>query len=289
MTIHRKILTVFCVATGIFACNLQAQTCVRSQSDVVTLYFGVETPLPDPCHPHTIPVAHTDIEMPFRFAGGWDIHIKTDSPAANTRVETEDALFALGTAYRFSFPGSIPPGFEFIGIMPNQTFWYYDGEAPSPGYDSQDMTNAEIASLCQWNPNNPAKGAASMNKWLQVRLVAVRGPQNGFASMWEENETAPIVFFASADGISEADVYYTPARRHSHKSWAFTKPGLYELDLQVSTYYVCDPLLTADLNDDCFVDMQDFALFAAQWVSDGLLDFVEQWLDCGSPFDSECP
>jgi hypothetical protein len=259
-----------------------------SQSPVVTLYFGVETPLPDPCHPHTIPLAHTDIEIPLRFSQ-WDVHIKTDLPNANTRVETEDALFALGTAYCVSFPGYVPSGYEFIGVVPDEPFWYYDSEAPSPGYDSQDMTSAEVGALCQWNPNNPAKGAASMNKWLQVQLVAIRGPQGGYVSMWEDPGTAPIVFFASADGISDTDVYYTPARQHSHKSWAFTEPGLYEVDLQISTYYICDPLLTADLNDDCFVDMQDFALFAAQWVSDGLLDFVEQWLDCGSPFESECP
>jgi hypothetical protein len=42
------------------------------------------------------------------------------------------------------------------------------------------------------------------------------------------------------------------------------------------TIYECSPLLTADLNADCFVDMADVA------------EFARQWLDCGNPHDAGC-
>ena len=148
--------------------------------------------------------------------------------------------------------------------------------------------------------------------WLKVQLVDVRGPENGYLSMWQENTTNPAVFFSTYNGgIDDEDVYYIPANVHSHNSWAFTKPGLYAVDLQISTRYVCDGSLTGDLNDDCFVDLRDCAVIGRYWLRDDcgdpnacghlsltdpneidlddLNEVTEQWLLCGSPFDSECP
>jgi hypothetical protein len=38
----------------------------------------------------------------------------------------------------------------------------------------------------------------------------------------------------------------------------------------------CADWLTADLNNDCFVDFYDFGIFAVQW------------LKCGDPYDPNC-
>jgi surface-anchored protein len=130
--------------------------------------------------------------------------------------------------------------------------------------------------------------------------------------MWQENLGNPIVYFSTFDnGLTEADVYYIEANQHSHNSWAFTQPGLYEVDLQVSTYYACDGVLTGDLTHDCVVDMDDYAVISRYWLRtdcgdpnncgdlrlsdpneidlEDLNEVTEQWLLCGSPFDSECP
>lgn len=284
MAFHRINLSILAI---IWLCGIAAGKCVLSQSEIVTLYFGVETPPPDTGF-QIIPQAHTDIEIPLRFQGGWDVHINTDLPAANTRIETENAFFAIDESRRLEL-SEIPPGFEFIGAQPNQPFWFYDGFNVAPGVDSQDMTTAELESLCPWNPSRPAKGANSDQKWLRVRLASVRGPQGGQVAMFEDGQP-PIVFFATSDGIDNNDEYYIVAKMHSHKSWTFTKPGLYEIDIQVSTYYQCDASLTEDRNGDCVVNLEDFAGLAAEdWMINDLLQFVGQWLDCGSPFDSECP
>lgn len=260
--------------------------CLQSQSQAFTLLFGVETPPPNGSY-QTIPLAHTDIELPLRFSLGWDAHIKTDWPAANTRIETSVAFFDVNSSYRLTLP-FIPLAYAFIGAMPNEPFWYYDPQY-APGFDSQDMSAGELNALCVWNPNAPAKGAASNQKWLAVQLLEVVAPAGGKLSMFDQSDP-PMVFFATSDGIDANDIYYIVAKNHSHMVWTFTQPGLYQVKLRVATYYVCNPTLQEDRNGDCVVDLADFALFASQqWLPEGLMAFVNQWLDCDRPFESECP
>ncbi len=277
---NNLLITACLILCGFGAVNGYANpNCVLSSSDVVTLYFGVEISLPHPDHPHTIPAAHTDIEIPLLFSSGWDIHILTDLPAANTRVEKEDALFPLDAGHIQSFAGSVPSGWEFVGVGPDETFWYHSQSEPgSAGVDSQDMATAETDELCLWDPNDPTGNSTGFQKWLQVNLIDVRGPAGGHVSMFQESGPTPSVFFSTYDGgITDEDVYYIKVKNHAHNSWTFTKAGLYEVDIQVSTYHLCDDSLIADVNDDCIVNLKDFALMASQW------------LECGSSFGSECP
>ncbi len=282
--------------------------CVQSQSDVVTIHFGVETETPNPDHPHTVPVAHTDIEIPLKFSG-WDIHLKNGTDG---RIETEQGFFALDATHRTSLP-SVPGYYNFLGVGSNETFWYYNKDLyPSPGFDSEDM-QFETDSLCVWDPNDPNGRVTTAGKWFQVNLIDVRGPEGAYISMFQENGTNPFVFFSTyVGGIDAHDVYFIQAKHHAHCSWVFTQPGLYEVDLQVSTWHECDDTLTADLNADCFVNLDDFAILSHYWLQTDcgdpnncpelttltdpneidtadLDELTSQWLICGSPFESECP
>jgi surface-anchored protein len=42
------------------------------------------------------------------------------------------------------------------------------------------------------------------------------------------------VFFNSGDGIDEQDVFPVTVGGHSHQNWAFTAPGVYQVDVQAS-------------------------------------------------------
>ena len=53
-------------------------------------------------------------------------------------------------------------------------------------------------------------------------------------------------------------------------------PSLNDTSDDVFSIWLCATWLTADLNDDCFVNWEDFLIFAGQW------------LDCGDPFNPEC-
>lgn len=50
-------------------------------------------------------------------------------------------------------------------------------------------------------------------------------------------------------------------------------PDISDISDNVFTIFKCSPSLTADLSGDCYVDFDDFSLFAGQW------------LNCGNPYD----
>lgn len=63
------------------------------------------------------------------------------------------------------------------------------------------------------------------------RLVSATGP--GHVSVFDTDTFGnPRVYFATADGVDQADYTVIPKRTHAHGSWAFTAPGLYCLTMQ---------------------------------------------------------
>lgn len=64
-----------------------------------------------------------------------------------------------------------------------------------------------------------------------LALKAVRGPGD-FALYQTDAFGEPVVFMASADGITAADRYVSITPSHAHFNWAFTQPGLYEIDFE---------------------------------------------------------
>lgn len=65
---------------------------------------------------------------------------------------------------------------------------------------------------------------------VELKATAVRGPGD-MAAYLTGTFGQPVVYFNSADGITDRDQIVLPAAAHTHMSWAFSKPGLYELDL----------------------------------------------------------
>jgi len=116
-------------------------------------------------------------------------------------------------------------------------------------------------------------------------------------------------------GITAQDVFHISAGSHVHVNWGFPRPGLYAVDLRVSTVLHCDDWLTADWappgDGTCYgdgrVDFRDFAWMAMHWLQtphadnpdtcmfidakdpadpvgpDELMALAEQWLQCGYP------
>lgn len=298
--------------------QLSAAHCVQMNSPVVTFYFGVETEYPDPNQWQVIGGFHTDLSTPYLCRSGlcgWDFAVSTnDLPGGGKRrIPPPQALLVVSPLARMTMPSS--PAFAFLGAAPGQTIWvlpqnYWSGVLWL-GFNSGEMTADEIAGICLWNPQDAGR-ADTPARWLRVRLLDVRGPQGGHFSLWQTGSLGSIqVFFSTYEGgITEQDVYYYQAGAHTHLNWGFTKPGLYEIDLQLSTFYLCDPALTADLTGDCRVSLLDAAAVAARWLQGGCEDpnncagadfnqsgrvdladlslLADQWLLCGSPFPSEC-
>jgi len=292
--------------------------CTLISSGITTFYFGVETPIPDADHPITIDFFHADIEVAFTQTG-WDIAVASDEPDSllgEIAVEPAEALLYVNMNARITLP-SIPNGFEFIGAKPGETFWVLpqtEGSGALPlGLCTEE---ADISRLCDWNPGD-VRGADIADKWFELKIVAVRGPADANFSMWQaDGINPPVVFVSTAEGgITEDDVFYISAGSHSHLNWGFTKPGICEIDLRISTVCKCDAALTADITPmgnelyqgNCIVDFHDFALLVSHWLDVGcgggtpdsfggtdldnngeigfsdLVILANQWLQCGYP------
>ena len=238
------------------------QTLVKS--DVTTLYFGVEVSLPDPAHPDTVDVYHTDLAVPFTGCA-WDLHVSFDEPSAppgGRRIETEDALLYAGTAARVTL-ASIPAGYGFIGATAGVPFWVLPQNA-NPGvlylgWSSEDMTQIDQGGISIWNPNDPRGGANVAGRWLGVALIDVRGPAGGEFSMWQSGAGgAPDAFFSTYEGgVGDVDAFHLLTGGHSHVNFGFTEAGLYEVDVQLSTYLVFD---RGDHDCSGGIDLDDYAM-----------------------------
>jgi surface-anchored protein len=280
--ISKKIkLSVLVVVLAIISSPVLAQDkCTLISSDITTFHFGIETAIPDVNHPITVDFFHTDIEVPFT-QSGWDISVASDepdSPFGEENIPPQDALLYVNSNARINLP-SIPSGFEFIGARPGETFWVLP-QSESSGILPLGLCaeEADISRLCNWDPND-SKGADTADKWFEVKIVDVRGPADANFSMWQADAIhPPVVFVSTAEGgLTDDDVFYISAGSHTHLNWGFTKPGPYEVDLQVSTVYKCDATLIADIapignefyRGNCIVDFDDFALIALHWLETG--------------------
>lgn len=67
---------------------------------------------------------------------------------------------------------------------------------------------------------------------VQLNATAVRGP-GAMTAFVTSTFGTPELFFNSADGFGD-DSTRLPVDAHTHMSWSFTKPGIYELDLQAT-------------------------------------------------------
>ncbi len=298
-----KFICCFALLTLSFICNADPNCSLLSEE--VTLYFGIETNLPDPCRPVTIDSTHTDIDVSF-ISTGWGIVISNDI------LGDYDPNQCLLYGNENTYYSPVPAGFEFTGANEGDEIWIlpqnaYNGELPL-GFAAE---FSDSSKLRDWDPNDPDKGADTADKWYRIRLLDVRGPADANFSMWQTGPTK--VYMSTAwGGITHEDVYYINDGGHSHMNWGFTKEGNYEIDLEVSTVRLCDVELTADLwpvgdeyyRGDCRVDLSDFAVLALYWLESGcglcsgadlsdpadgninnddLMFYSQQWLQCGYP------
>ncbi len=238
--------------------------CDYITSEVKTVYFGIEVPTPDPDHPVTFSSGHTDVDVPYKDCA-WQLEISPDSG----QIDPEDALIFAGVQARFIL-ASIPPGFEFIGASPGQTFWVLPQNNTAGvvflGISSESMTTTDRNRVCIWNPDDPRGGANVPAKWIRIEVVDVRGPANGHFSMWQTSGPGVVTAYVSTfdGGITEDDAFHLVVGSHSHLNWGFTQPGLYEVDVRLSTYV---ERMQGDLACDCIVDLLDVPAFVEALLS----------------------
>ncbi len=118
-----------------------------------------------------------------------------------------------------SFPRPQGAEWDFIGNSPGDPVWYIP--------DSQEFDRPWLGVSTQ---------ALRPADWtiFSLRLKEVISPPGGHFSLSTYGAFTIVPVFSTLDGIDAADQFQPILGSHAHYSWMFTKPGTYDITLEVS-------------------------------------------------------
>lgn len=174
-------------------------------------------------------------DLGIAYDGGLELHHHihdgsvVDGVAVNNPPDGEEFVPAdlIVTVANPSAPRQAGAAFDFIGVITGQPVWtlpeIQDGSRPFYGIGSEELNPLD------WTGN------------LTLTLLSMNAPVGGHFSLWQDDGGGGAdVFMATSNGISGLDAYSFTAGDHAHFNWAFTLPGLYELEFQVTGTHVGD-------------------------------------------------
>ena len=153
-----------------------------------------------------------DLEIAFE-EGEWEIVLLDESAereldpseAVLTALEAAETTVPADEAFEFMHPEGRPLWVLPQDENPDLLFLGTAGDEIPAGVFTDDLVNLD--------------------------LIGVRGPGEMFFYS-VDSFGSPTVFFNSRDGITESDTFPVPVGGHTHNNWAFTAPGIYEVDVQ---------------------------------------------------------
>lgn len=158
---------------------------------------------------------HIDLVVSYRSSQkDWQWNLTADGENADPSLAyfpARDAEYPAGEKdYR-------PAGgeWDFLGVREGDPVWIYP----------------ESSSAYSWlGFGNTTPGLMDPVKF---KLTNVLGPTGGHFALYRVISGTPMVFMATYNGISEADIFAKPAGHH-HLNWSFSKAGMWAVDLKVS-------------------------------------------------------
>lgn len=177
---------------------------------------------------------HTDVGVGYESPKTFDMHVH--SHLTDEEYEPSEVLLFLGENTRVLRPAGSE--YDFLGVPAGAQYWQLP-ETDEPdmlflglGTEEMDPNEADFAPYVETDPR--VSGAAPF-RWITVSVLGKRGP--GDIAGFRYGDDAPLVWYSSVDGFDATDKMIVKAGSHMHLNWAFTAAGLYELDLQASTYF----------------------------------------------------
>lgn len=147
--------------------------------------------------------------------------------------ETNDTLLKAGEDARKLRPAEAT--WDFLGADSGEPVWIfpetYSTTTPWPGVGAYFNNVGDFARYFEADSR-----INSTAPWIQLQLLDVRGPEGGDFSLYQNGLIEPKVFMSSADGVDATDRAWIPNLDHIHYNWAFSKPGLYQIDVAASGY-----------------------------------------------------
>jgi hypothetical protein len=249
------ILRAFILAGTVCVVGSSASADQFYTSDRQTIRFGIEQ---DFANSLRVDNTHADLEIDYD-AG---VQLRAGIDFGPGLGSITDYHYYGNANTRFT-PATIPPAFSFLGGTNGQTMWVLPQSQFANriylGVDTQQISATDRNELQLWNPGESRNAANSADRYIEVQLIDVRGPAGGSVSLYQTNaQGQPIIHWSTFEnGITESDSIFIRTVGHQHFNWAFTKSGLYEVDLQLRTFTTLD-LLKGDADRDSDVDLVDF-------------------------------
>ena len=199
---------------GVYRVGLQgsgrlAGSGAKSESEVVWFTFNIQS-----SSPMMFGEGEIDLEVAYE-DGEWELVLLDE--ANETEIEAGDAILhanaatwqAVPTDAAFGFLGS--PG-DSIYILPQE--------------ETEGVLFLGIA-------GDEIEAGVFENDQVGLNLSNVDGP--GAVYLYSTDAFgSPTVYFDSANGISDEDVFPVSVGGHSHQNWAFSSPGTYRVALNAS-------------------------------------------------------
>lgn len=180
---------------------------------------------------------HVDLSFNFR-SGEWHASVDVDELDGSTQFyEPDEAVIFAGPTSRSVRPDD--PLWDFMGVAPGDPIWVLPQERTAgiafPGFAVDRTDNGTFARYFESDPR-----INSERDWLKFELVDMRGPEGGHFGVYStiRAQTDPVVgaWMSTSDGVSSDDAFWQREGGHSHASFFFTEPGLYEVDLKASGF-----------------------------------------------------
>lgn len=151
---------------------------------------------------------------------------------ADVYYDADQVLFYLNETKRRTVPND--PVFAFLGADPGSTVWVlpqvFDPAGLSVGVSAEEISDSTFASYNEMDPRVQAEGP-----WVKLTLQAVRGP--GQLSVWQNDAFGqPVLWMATSHGLTDQDAVFIYSGLDADFNWAFTAPGIYEIDVFASAY-----------------------------------------------------
>jgi surface-anchored protein len=171
---------------------------------------------------------HTDVGIVYE-DGGWNLHIGQHEAIPPMEYAPNEAVLGVDI---FAASNTIPanPQFSFLGT------------AGSPVWILPQVQNPALLFLGFGTEELPS--GLFVNDEVTLSLKAVRAP--GQFAVYESGQFgSPNVIMNSGDGITVADSVVLPAGGHRHVNWAFSTPGIYEVDFEATGMLVDGNIFTS--------------------------------------------
>ena len=153
------------------------------------------------------------------------------SGAVTTAVVSDSAVY-VPPAARVAAPTG--PAYSFLGTTGTQPQAYILPQTQDLAlpYVGVTASTSAAGSLTSYQPADSR--VAGVKPWVRIDVAAVRGP--GKVSAYQTTAGVPTVWVASGDGVSAKDSFYVAAGSTQQYSWAFTQPGVYQVDVTATGY-----------------------------------------------------